>query len=200
MRLKYTKMSYIASTIAGYFIEKSNKEEQPLSVLRLIKLVYISHGWNLALYDSPLISDRIEAWKYGPSIPSLHDLFKGMGLKKDDLVNSTVGEVSCIREEHIRLLSKVYVKYEKITGEQLSDLMHEKDTPWHTVWDNEKGRDKIIENEAIKLYYSKQINKDSFDALPTTSPITSKKKAETFLKKAGILLDNGELHPFYINS
>jgi len=193
-------MSYIASTIAGYFIEKSNKEEQPLSVLQLIKLVYISHGWNLALYDTPLISDRIEAWKYGPSIPSLHDFFKGMGFQKDDLVSATVEEVSCIREGHLRLLNKVYVKYEQITGEQLSDLMHEKDTPWYAVWDNEKGRNKIIENEATKQYYSKQINKDTFDALPSTTPITSKKKAEAFLKKAGILMENGELNPFYINS
>ena len=193
-------MSYIASTIAGYFIEKSNKEQQQLSVLQLIKLVYISHGWNLALYDTPLISDRIEAWKYGPSIPSLHHLFDGMGLQKDDVVSSTVGEVSCIREEHVRLLNKVYVKYGQITGRELSDLMHEEDTPWYAVWDNGKGRDKPIENESTKGYYSKKINKEIFDTLPSASPVTSKRKAEVFLKNAGILMDNGELHPFYINS
>ena len=190
-------MSYIASTIAGYFIEKSNKEQQQLSVLQLIKLVYISHGWNLALYDTPLISDRIEAWKYGPAIPSLHGLFNGLGFAKDDVVSSTVGEVSCIREEHLKLLNKVYVKYGQITGEKLSDLMHEEDTPWYAVWDNEKGRNKPIENEDTKLYYSKKINKDIFDALPSTSPITSKEKAEVFLKKAGILMGNGELNPFF---
>ena len=69
-------MCYISSTIAGYFIERSNQESAPLSVLQLIKLVYISHGWNLALNDIPLISDKIEVWKYGPVMPSLHKLFE----------------------------------------------------------------------------------------------------------------------------
>jgi len=192
-------MSYIASTIAGYFIERSNKEERPLSVLQLIKLVYISHGWNLALNDAPLISDRIEAWRYGPVIPSLYNFFMGKGLKKDDLVCFSVEEVRCIKLEHLELLNKVYVKYEQIAGEQLSDIMHEKDTPWYAVWDNERGRDKPIENEATKAYYSKQMNQAIFDSLPNIPAITTTEKAEAFLKKAGIILENGDFNPIYIN-
>ena len=192
-------MSYIASTIAGYFIERSNKEERQLSVLQIIKLVYISHGWNLALNDAPLISDRIEAWTYGPVIPSLKSFFEGKGLRKDDLVSLSVEEVNCIKFEHLELLNKVYVKYEQITGEELSQLMHEDDTPWFAVWDNERGRNNPIENEATKAYYSKQINKEIFDALPKIPAITTKEKAEVFLKKAGILMENGEINPIYIN-
>jgi len=194
-------MCYIASTIAGYFIGRSNKEEQPLSVLQLIKLVYISHGWNLALYDIPLISDKIEAWKYGPVMPSLYRFFEEIGLTKDDLVNSfTIEEVNCIRAEHLELLNKVYVKYEQMTGEQLTDLMHEKDTPWSAVWNNGNGRDNPINDEATKAYYARQITKEIFDTLPSILPINSKEKAAVFLKKAGILMDNGELSHFYKNS
>jgi len=197
-------MCYIASTIAGYFIEKSNKEERPLSVFRLIKLVYIAHGWNLALYEKPLVSNRVEAWKYGPVMPSLHALFKSMDLKKDDLVKNfsmieEMSEVSCIKGEHLELLNKVYVKYKKISEKRLTELMHADDTPWHLVWNDGKGRDKQITDDATKKYYSNKINKEKFKLLPVFSPIKTKKEANLFLKKAGILDDDGNLNPFYEN-
>lgn len=194
-------MCYIASTIAGYFVEKSNKEEQPLSVFQLIKLVYIAHGWNLALYDKPLISNRIEAWKYGPVMPSLHSLFQGMELKKEDLVKDfPIEEVSCIKEAHLELLNKVYVKYRKMSEESLSNLMHANDTPWYEVWNDGNGKDGKIEDDATKKYYSNQINMESFKLLPIFSPIESEKEADLFLKRAGILWEGGKLNPVYEKS
>jgi uncharacterized phage-associated protein len=194
-------MCYVASTIAGYFIDKSNKENIPLSVLQLIKLVYISHGWNLAIHDAPLISDRIAAWKYGPVMPSLHSLFEGKGLKKDDLVtNFPIEETICIKPIHRVLLNKVYIKYKGLSGEELTDLMHREDTPWYKVWKDGEGRDQAIEDIDTKSYYSKEINKNNFDSLPEYPPINSKEEAINFLKKAGILKEDGELNPIYKNS
>jgi len=194
-------MCYMSSTIAGYFIERSNQESAPLSVLQLIKLVYISHGWNLALNDTPLIYDKIEAWKYGPVMPSLHSLFEMHALSKDDLVeNFLIEETSCVKPIHKTLLNKVYVKYKHVSGDKLTELMHQEDTPWYTVWDNEKGRNKPIDNEATKKYYSRQIDKHTFDLLSEYSSVESAEEASLFLKKAGILLEDGSLNPIYKNS
>lgn len=191
-------MCYISSTIAGYFIEKSTKERAPLSVFQLIKLTYIAHGWHLALYDSPLISDRIEAWKYGPVMPSLFSFFMGLNLTKDDLVtNLLIEEASCIKPIHRELLNKVYAKYNRISGVELTNLMHGEDTPWYKVWNNEAGKDKPIENIDTKAYYSTKINKNSFEALPEYPSIESKEEAVRLLKKAGILSEDGELNPVY---
>lgn len=191
-------MCYVASTIAGYFIEKSNKENAPLSVLQLIKLSYIAHGWNLALNETPLISDRIEAWKYGPVMPSLHRFFKDRNLKKDDLVSDLfIEEANCIKPAHRILLNKVYAKYKHKSGKELSELMHENDTPWFYVWKNGEGRDCPIEDSATKSYYSRKINKDIFNSLSEYSSIESEEEAIYFLKKAGILMDNGDLNPIY---
>ncbi|MDR1369715.1 MAG: DUF4065 domain-containing protein [Dysgonamonadaceae bacterium] len=194
-------MCYVSSTIAGYFIEKSNKESAPLSVLQLIKLVYISHGWNLVLNDTPLISDRIEAWKYGPVMPSLHSLFEGQNLTKDDLIEDfLIEEANCIKFVHRILLNKVYAKYKHLTGDEFTNLMHQKDTPWYSVWDNGAGKDHPINNAATKLYYSHQINKTTFDSLPEYPSIESKEEAVRFLIKSGILLEDGNLNPIYKNS
>jgi uncharacterized phage-associated protein len=191
-------MCYISSTIAGYFIEKSNRENAPLSVLQLIKLVYISHGWNLALNGTPLISDKIEAWKYGPVMPSLHSLFECQNLRKDDLVkNFPTEEIICIKPIHRILLNKIYVKYRNDSGDELTKLMHREDTPWYKVWDNEAGKNKPIEDADTKIYYSKQINKEAFDNLLEYPSIESKEEAIKFLKKAGIFLEDGDLNPIY---
>lgn len=194
-------MCYASSIVAGYFIEKSNKESAPLSVLQLIKLVYISHGWNLVLNNKPLISDRIEAWKYGPVMPSLHKLFNSYGLEKDNLVEELPIEGSyCIKETHWLLLNKVYAKYKNWSGEQLTNLMHEKDTPWCKVWDGGNGRDKPINDDDTKEYYSAHINEESFDLLSEYPSIETEDDAIRFLKKAGVLTNEGELNPIYRNS
>jgi len=47
--------------------------------MQLIKLVYIAHGWTLGLYNQPLIGKQVEAWTYGPVIPSVYHDFKHYG-------------------------------------------------------------------------------------------------------------------------
>ena len=44
--------------------------------MKLQKLVYIAHGWHLGLFDGLLISERVEAWRWGPVIESLYHEFK----------------------------------------------------------------------------------------------------------------------------
>lgn len=41
-------------------------EPEPLTPLRVQKLVYYCQGWALALLGRPLFEDRIEAWRNGP--------------------------------------------------------------------------------------------------------------------------------------
>lgn len=44
------------------------------------KLLYVAHGWHLALYDAPLIADEyLEAWQYGPAYASVYYEFRDFG-------------------------------------------------------------------------------------------------------------------------
>lgn len=131
-------------------------------------------------------------------MPTLYSLFKGMNLTKDDLVrNVLIEEAGCIKSIHRELLNKVYAKYKHTSGEELTDLMHQKDTPWYAVWNKEEGRDRPIEDHLTKAYYSKQINREYFDSLSEYPSIESKEEAIRFLKNAGILLDDESLNPAY---
>ncbi len=74
------KPKYSALDIANYFLFRAEKEgHELLSNLKLQKLVYYAQGIHLAMYDEPLFADRIEAWNYGPVVPSLYHLYKDKG-------------------------------------------------------------------------------------------------------------------------
>ena len=63
-----------AIIIANQFIERAKRDGVVLTNMQLQKLVYIAHAWALAL-DQGLIYEPVEAWLWGPVIPSLfHNL------------------------------------------------------------------------------------------------------------------------------
>lgn len=73
-------MGYPVKAVANAFLQIAEKHDAKLSPLKLQKLVYISHGWHLAIEGQNLVSDEFaEAWQYGPVFPSLYHEFKGAG-------------------------------------------------------------------------------------------------------------------------
>jgi uncharacterized phage-associated protein len=54
-----------ASEIADYLIAFSHEHGDPVSNLKLQKLLYYAQAWHLALHDEPLFNDRIEAYGDG---------------------------------------------------------------------------------------------------------------------------------------
>ena len=68
-----------ARQAADYFIAFSREAGDPLTNLKLQKLLYYAQGWYLALYGRPLFDERIEAWPHGPVVPPVYGQFKGWG-------------------------------------------------------------------------------------------------------------------------
>jgi uncharacterized phage-associated protein len=61
--------------------------------MKLIKTVFIAHGFYLASKDKPLVNEFVQAWKYGPVIDSVYHEFKGLGHKPIKfLAASEIGE------------------------------------------------------------------------------------------------------------
>src|SRR5258708_4237314 len=64
---------------ANFFLAKGLEDGVSIDPLKLQKLVYFAHGWHLAVTGKPLIDEYVEAWPYGPVIPSLYHRFKSYG-------------------------------------------------------------------------------------------------------------------------
>jgi len=161
--------SYSAKAVANYFLEKYRSSG--ITPLKMQKLVYIAHGWYLAVYDKPLIDDEYpEAWKYGPIFASIYHEFKYRGylpildpasefeIDEDspDLEIRTV--VPKVEEDAHALLDRIWEVYGHMSGEDLSSLCHEEGSHWDKASSKSHGKRNVhIDEETIKKYYRERL-------------------------------------------
>ena len=159
-----------AKEVANYFLSKYRKHG--ITPLKIQKLVYVAHGWHLALYDEPLVDDEyVEAWQYGPVFASLYHEFKYRGqLPIVELATKVDIEPNGARIEttpHIpksnkktrKLLDRIWEVYGNYTGLQMSALCHQPDSPWEHARKVALGRRNAnICDEKIKEHYKEKLN------------------------------------------
>lgn len=157
-------MTYKAKAIANLFIDIAQNNGSNLDQMKLQKLVYITHGWYLAITGQPLITDDIEAWQYGPVIPSLYSEFRNCGrsvitdyatdvqVSEGDLsFTFTPPKVNENDNQTIDLANKIWTIYGSYSGPQLSNLTHMTDTPWDKVY--KVSPRATIANDLIKDHF-----------------------------------------------
>lgn len=132
--------------------------------MQLQKLVYIAHGWNLAINNKPLTKDYPEAWLYGPVYRELHNSLKKYGalpINEDvldfDLVLAD-GDISIQKKEEA-IIKRVFKDYASFHAFQLSALTHQEGTPWTKVYNDGKGKYSTIPNKLIEEYFVKLAKK-----------------------------------------
>ena len=148
------KIKYPSPVIAEYFIQKDKNMRS--DIMKVLKLVYISHGFNLAIFDTPLIKEKVQAWQYGPVIPELYFRLKTNDL---DTISVFYDDVQRLErdENTTKLLDAVYTKYGKYDGIQLSNLTHQKKTPWDITVNKYESE---ITEDLIKEHYKTLLSID----------------------------------------
>jgi uncharacterized phage-associated protein len=176
-------MPFESKAIANYLLDLARAKGSSLTPMKLQKLAFFSHGWHLALTDSPLIIGGVQAWKYGPVITSLYATFREFGnqaipCKAQDIrfvpgpkgeaklepyepsIDTDVGQGD--KELAKAIINRVYEVYGKYEGLQLSDMTHREGTPWWTVrkeYQGEMPRGLKIPDEMIISFFKKQLQK-----------------------------------------
>lgn len=169
---------YTPEAIANAFIDKSNEVGcTDLTPMKLLKLVYISHGWYLGFKSQPLIKGSVQAWKYGPVIPELYHVIKNYEgshildkIKTPKIESFTPFEfgfeIKGLDEDDSdvpSLIDAIWDVYGNMTGVQLSNLTHETGGPWDLVVKQSDGmilNNAVIPNELIESYYKNRIDND----------------------------------------
>ena len=125
--------------------------------MKLQKLVYLAHGWHLAIHDAPLIEEKFEAWPYGPVEEFLYHMFKQFRNNPiNDYAKTWVGGeekafvVSPDNTRFFEVFSRVIQKYGNFSALQLSALTHQPGTPWSIT--KAKGESEIP-NELIRDHF-----------------------------------------------
>lgn len=156
-------MSYPANTIATWFLHRAREEGEYLTQMKLQKLVYIAHGWNLGLDGGPLILETVEAWQYGPVIRDLYERYLAYGAKP--IVADF--EAVAVDTEDGELLEWVWNQYKRFTAGQLSTITHQSNTPWTLTYQD--GKKLNIPEKVIEDHYRKLSVERTQDAAQATS-------------------------------
>lgn len=144
-----------ARVVANRFLQLADMEGRALTPMQVLKLVYIAHGWNLALSDAPLIEQPVEAWLYGPVIRDLYHSMKGFGGGgvRGPLPLSWE-EAQQLSERQDALIRQVYRLYGGLSGVQLSGITHAEGTPWkQTYTHGDHGT--VIPDSVIRDHYKR---------------------------------------------
>ena len=143
--------------VANYLIERAKEDGDFLTSMQLLKLVYVAHGWNLAIHRRPLVREAVEAWKYGPVISDLYHGVKrwGPGFVRHRLPGFFASEDGFAPDDE-ELVSSVLSAYRDLSGLELSNLTHRRGTPWYRVYYEQGGQDRrheVIPNRLIREYF-----------------------------------------------
>jgi uncharacterized phage-associated protein len=162
------KTPYPVLEIANWFVEKGTKTKNPVTPIRLMSLIYFSHGWFLALdlgkdvACNSLIDCTIEAWSFGPTQPDVYHTFKhhlNKPIKKPGQIHTKTKTITPTPQNHPtlhNLLNKIWSEYSHLTTDHFISMTMGKGTPWYNEWHHNGAKFlkyKDIPNDAIKSHF-----------------------------------------------
>jgi uncharacterized phage-associated protein len=124
-------MAYVtdndARLVANTLLALGSRDGTPIDPMKIQKLVYLSHGWNLAFYGTALISQPVEAWRYGPVVPDLYQEFREF---RAGAITRSAKAAGHLIPQNQNLVESVWATYKDYSAVQLSMLTHEPGGAW----------------------------------------------------------------------
>ncbi len=144
-----------ALAAAKYLIRKFAEDENPISHLKLQKILYYSQAWHLALFDKALFDDPIQAWVHGPVVPSVFQQYRGC--RWSAITEASDPRVAAKAARH---LDNVVSSYGHLSALQLERLSHSEE-PWQRARQGLSLSDPstaVISHESMRDYFSQMAN------------------------------------------
>lgn len=144
-------MANTALDIANKILAKASifEYDEPISNMKLQKLLYYQQGFHLAYFEAPLFDEEIEAWMYGPVVPSVYNHFKEYKNRGIEYK----GDVIELSPEEEALFNEVYKIYGSYSAIGLMDMTHD-ETPWKST---NPGVGSIITKDKLKSFFKKRL-------------------------------------------
>ena len=133
---KAVEKSHDARAIANYILDRAPQlGVASLTIMQLLKLVYLSHGWSLAHHETPLIAQNPQAWQYGPVYPHIYkslNKFGGQPIPEriTDKVTGLPMYPVDLSDRQKRVIDAVLNSYGSKHAYELSNITHMIDGPW----------------------------------------------------------------------
>lgn len=139
----------IAQYILGYFQQKG----EPISNLKLQKLLYYSQAWHLALYDGlPLFEEEVEAWVHGPVVPCVFRRYKAY---RWSWIQEQIAPF-WLEPKVVAHVNEVLDAYGNLSAWDLERMTHN-ELPWKEARGNlppDESSNVIISRQSMQKFYS----------------------------------------------
>ena len=152
------KGKYTAEQIAEWFLAYNDYQMEanyadPISNMKLNKLLYYAQGCYLAITGNPLFNDRIEGWTHGPVIPAIYHKYKeygANGIKYDRKYYDNT-----ISREDEKILFDVYDRFAQYSAYGLRNMTHQ-EKPWIEATENGSVMGRALNIDTMKDYFTKE--------------------------------------------
>lgn len=148
-----------ASSVAKELLRLSFEGEvaEPLTQLRLQKLLYYAQAWSLVTRESELFPEQLQAWQHGPVVPEVYRaLPRDQGNRQ--IAPETFAASPDLDADETRFVGRVWEAYKGFTAYELVRMTHE-ELPWLQT---RGGRSEASHCEdeipvgAIEAYFARQ--------------------------------------------
>lgn len=152
---------YTANQIACFYINFANKQfvdegvPEGITNLKLQKILYFAQSASLALYERPLFEEEIEAWKFGPVVPTIYQEYKKFGnapLKLDECKDDEIDA------DTTTLLENIWTIFGKFSAAELVNITHNH-SPWKDAFYSNKANI-VIDKAILSHYYRKYFSSE----------------------------------------
>lgn len=125
------------------------RNNRQVSNLRLQKLLYFIQAQFIVEFDKPCFNSLMEAWHYGPVIPSVFQAYKHFGsLSITQTNNKSLDEARQLVVHH-QTVEELLDRMSKYSTTSLVNISHEQ-APWKNSYSH--GREEIT-IDSIKAYF-----------------------------------------------
>lgn len=158
-------MSGKSLAVAQYILDLCKETKDPaVTPMQLLKLVYIAHGHMLGEKGVPLLDEEIQAWQYGPVVPTVYQAirkYRSMPVKEVEGSSRWGGDFSETEKAIMKKTVKMYASFDGVT---LSAATHRPGTPWSLTWGS-SGMNSPIPNDLIEHFYKKNLSQAKYSSL-----------------------------------
>lgn len=164
-------------------------EPEPITHMRLQKLLYYVQGWALAVRGRPLFKGTIEAWIHGPVV---REVYRTFAKYNDDVISrAEAADSSRLTRDDAEFVNAIWESYKAYSASELRRRTHS-ERPWMEaragLGPDERG-DRVIHDETMRVFFRTEYDAR---ALPGLSLVELETAAEDFSLGRGIKLGDAK--------
>jgi uncharacterized phage-associated protein len=153
--------------VANAFLLLANDQGRSLDQMQLQELVYIAHGWCLAMTGEPLTRDAPQAMAYGHEYRKLAEALAAFGAgavtqpngDTDPISDETGASPTSLNEMERKLIASIFSEYGGLSSGQMAILIRGPGSPWEEVYADGSGMNHLLPKNLIRDQFL------AFDAL-----------------------------------